>query len=111
MGPLVARATHEGYKQGPKPAPFYGYYFAILTGQGPHAPGGARSYLVDGRMTRGFALIAWPAAYRVSGVKTFMVDASGIVYEKDLGNDTRTQASAMTAFDVDDSWTPVRAVH
>ena len=88
----------------PAPQPFHGYYFKVLTGQGAKAPGGARSYIVDGKMTRGFAFLAYPAEYRSSGVKTFIVDQSGIVYEKDLGTRTAEIAKAMTQYDRDATW-------
>lgn len=84
--------------------PFNGYLFRILTSQGRHAPGGARKYTVDGRMTAGFAFVAYPVEYRSSGVMTFIVDKSGAIYEKDLGPDTTKLAQAMTAYDPDSSW-------
>ena len=80
FGPLVASATAEGYQlhgARSEPAPYHGYYFRILTAQGAHAPGGARSYVKDGRMTGGFALIAWPADHGSSGVMTFLVRPAG----------------------------------
>lgn len=111
LGPLFAEAATEGYKVAdapPEPQPFHGYYFRILTAQGPSAAGGARNYVKDGQMTGGFGLVAWPADYGSSGVKTFIVGPIGIVYEKDLGEKTAEVAKAMTAFDPDASWTPVR---
>src|SRR4029077_16822029 len=81
------------------PVPYNGYFFRILTSQGPHASGGAKSYIAAGLMTRGFAFIAYPAEYRSSGVMTFIVDESGTVYEKDLGPDTTKIAEAVTAYD------------
>jgi hypothetical protein len=86
------------------PVPFNGYFFRILKSQGPHAPGGAKGYVVDGVMTGGFAFIAYPAEYRSSGVMTFIVDESGAIYEKDLGPDTIKTAEAMTAYDPDSTW-------
>ena len=86
------------------PVPFNGYFFKILKSQGPHAPGGAKSYVVDGAMTGGFAFVAYPAEYRSSGVMTFIIDESGTVYEKDLGPDTTKNAEAMTAYDPDSTW-------
>ena len=83
---------------------FNGYFFRIVTSQGPHALGGAKSYIVNGVMTGGFAFIAYPAEYRTSGVMTFMVDESGTIYEKDLGPNTAKIAQAMTAYDPDSSW-------
>jgi hypothetical protein len=86
------------------PVPYNGYFFRILTSQGPHASGGAKSYIADGLMTRGFAFIAYPAEYRSSGVMTFIVDESGTIYEKDLGPDTVKIAQATTAYDPDSTW-------
>ncbi len=110
MGTLVAVATSEGYTHkdpNAEPMPFHGYFFRILTAQGPHAPEGARSYIVDGHMTGGFALVAYPAHYRSSGVMTFIVNQVGIVFQKDLGEKTAEIATAMTQYDPDDSWQPV----
>jgi hypothetical protein len=89
--------------------PYRGYHFRILTAQGPSAPGGAVNYIVNGRMIGGFALLAWPAEYEVSGVKTFMVSHDGVVYEKDLGAKTSGVASQIKRFDPDPSWREVRA--
>ena len=86
------------------PVPYNGYFFRILTSQGPHAPGGAKSYVADGLMTGGFAFIAYPAEYRASGVMTFIVDESGTIYEKDLGPETVKIAQATTAYDPDSTW-------
>ena len=111
LGPLLAEAAAEGYstENSPDaPRPYHGYLFRILTGQGPHAPGGARSYLKDGKMTGGFAMVAYPAEYGASGVMTFLVDAQGIVYQKNLLAQTDTVAKQITAYDPDDTWTPVR---
>ena len=102
---LIAYAYGTGSKNRVgDPVPFNGYFFRILSSQGPHAPGGAKSYVVDGVMTGGFAFIAYPAEYRSSGVMTFIVDESGTVYEKDLGPDTTKNAEAMTAYDPDSTW-------
>jgi hypothetical protein len=87
--------------------PFHGYYFRVLTAQGASGDGGAMSYIVDGKMTGGFAFVAYPAEYRSSGVKSFIVSGEGVVYEKDLGNDTAKMAGAMSAFDPDASWSRV----
>jgi hypothetical protein len=111
LGPLVAEATAEGYDLGEAregPIPYHGYYFRVLTAQGSHAPGGARSYLRDGRMTGGFAQVAWPADYGSSGVMTFIVGPQGVVFQKDLGKDTATAAKSMTTYDPDGSWEPTR---
>jgi hypothetical protein len=104
LGPLVAEASSEGYKSGEAPAPYHGYYFRILKGQGSDAPGGALSYVVKGKMIGGFALIAWPADYGNSGVMTFLVNHAGTVYEKDLGIRTDFIAPRTTLFDPDQTW-------
>jgi hypothetical protein len=103
-GPLVADAATEGYELGRR-HPFYGYYFRILKAQGPHAHGGAKDYIVDGKMTGGFAILAYPAEYGSSGVMTFLVSSHGTVFQKDLGDSTTETAQATTAFDPDPSWT------
>ena len=106
IGPLVAAAAVESYagEGEQKPEPFQGYYFRVLTGQGANAPGGVRSYVVDGKMTRGFAFVAYPVQYRSSGVMTFLVDQDGIVYEKDLGPRTGEIAKTLTRYDRDATW-------
>lgn len=106
IGPLVADASSEGYN-GQRGAPFHGYNYRILTKQGPAAKGGAKNYLVNGQLVRGFAFLASPAQYRVSGVMTFIVNQDGVVYQKDLGPETSSVAAAMTEFNPDDSWDPV----
>lgn len=109
FGPLMAEAVEEGYfqTQASEPAPYHGYFFRILTVQGEHAPGGALPYVINGRMTSGFGLLAYPAAYGNSGIMTFIVNQRGIVYQKDLGEDTRTRADRIIAYDPDSSWKPV----
>lgn len=109
IGPLMAKAVAEGYRAG-SGQPFHGYRYRILTEQGPHAPGGARPYAVNARMTRGFAVVAWPAKWGTSGVTTFMVDQHGIVYQKNLGPSTTAAVEAITRFDPDPSWAPVPAM-
>jgi hypothetical protein len=84
--------------------PFKGYYFRVLTGQGDHATGGTKSYFVNGRMTDGFAIIAWPMSYRRSGVMTFLVDQSGRVLQKDLGEETASVVNTIRVYDPDESW-------
>jgi Protein of unknown function (DUF2950) len=109
IGPLLVSAASEGYampQQGQQ-TPYHGYYYRILTKQGAAAKGGARDYMVDGQLTRGFAFVAYPADYRNSGVMTFMVNQDGIVYEKDLGADTTKAAAAITDYNPDSSWRPV----
>jgi hypothetical protein len=98
----IARAISEGYSDRTKP--FHGYHFRILMRQGPSARGGALDYVIGGKMIGGFALVAWPSSYRVSGVKTFIVNHDGVVFEKDLGKDTAATASKMTRFDPDKTW-------
>jgi hypothetical protein len=105
IGDVVARAFAEGYTKGHDP--YHGYYFKILTGQGPQASGGEVSYLHNGVMTKGFALIAWPSNYRSTGIMTFIVDKAGIVYQKDLGPRTQEIAGAYSAYNPDETWTPV----
>ena len=101
LGELAARASAEGYRVGGARAPFHGYYYKILTRQGPNAKGGAMDYIVRGRMIGGFALVAYPAEYDNSGVMTFIVNQDGVVYEKDFGRNTSGLASNMSAFDPD----------
>jgi hypothetical protein len=103
-GPFMARAAAEGYKAGEKPIPFHGYYYRILKAQGSKAPGGAYNYVINGHMVAGFALVAWPAEYGVSGIMTFVVNRNGIVYEKDLGPKTAKTAEAMTRYNPDETW-------
>ena len=100
IGPLVAMAVAEGYANGrdDAPTPYHGYYYHILTGQGANAPGGAKSYIVNGKMTGGFAFVAYPAEYRSSGVMTFIINQDGVVYEKDLGRETAVLAKAMKEY-------------
>ena len=107
LGPLIAKAADEGYTEGlddDHPEPFHGYFFKILTAQGEHADGGAFDYLAEGKMVLGFALVAYPARYAVSGIMTFIVNQQGVIFEQDLGEDTTAIAAAMTAYDPDDSW-------
>jgi len=108
VGPVAAQATADGYKADPAHRqPFHGYYFAMLTKQGPDAPGGAKDYIVNGKMTGGFAVVAYPAKYGDSGAMTFIVDRDGVVLQKDLGRSTDQVASAMTEFNPDKTWTVV----
>jgi DUF2950 family protein len=105
INPLIAYAYGTNPNdQGGDPYPFNGYFFRILTSQGPDAPGGAKNYVVDGKMTAGFAFVAYPAEYRSSGVMTFIVNKSGVIYEKDLGPDTKRLAEAMIVYDPDSTW-------
>ena len=110
LGPLVDAAQDAGYPgqmAGGKPGPYEGYLFRILTRQGENGDGGAKSYIQSGRMTGGFALVAWPARYESTGIMTFIVGPDGDVYQKDLGPATEHIAAAMTIFDPDLSWARV----
>jgi hypothetical protein len=102
FGASMASAESDGH-----PSPVGGYFFRLLTRQGKHAPGGAKSYIASGEMTGGFAIVAYPAEYRSSGVMTFIVGEDDIVYEKDLGPDTTNLATAMTAYDPGPGWSRV----
>ena len=105
LGPLVGEAARQGYKAGAsKPAPYHGYHFRMLNAQGKNAPGGAYSYLVGEKMIGGFAAVAYPAKYGVSGVMTFLVSHEGTVYEKNLGENTSVEAKKMRRFNPDASW-------
>jgi hypothetical protein len=105
IGEKVAAAIARGYTN--RTEPFHGYFFKILKGQGPAAPLGEMDFVVKGAMIGGFALIAFPAQYRVTGVKTFLVSHDGVVYEQDLGPKTVELAQAIERFNPDKSWTPV----
>jgi Protein of unknown function (DUF2950) len=106
LGPLIAFATSQGLKVQPNEhQPFYGYYFAMLDKQGSDAKGGAKDYIVNGKMTSGFAVVAYPAQYRESGVMTFLINQNGTLLQKDLGSNTDQVASAMTEFNPDNTWT------
>ena len=103
----MAQAAAEGRPvrgNATQPSPFHGYYFKILTAQGSAAQGGAKSYVVKGEMSGGFALVAWPAQYDATGIMTFIVNQDGVVREKDLGPGTDAAARKMTAYNPDSSW-------
>jgi hypothetical protein len=104
LGELVAEATAQGYRVGGGRAPFHGYYYKVLTQQGPNAKGGALDYVAQGRMIGGFALVAYPAEYGNSGVMTFLVNHNGTIFQKDLGARTAELAERMTSFDPDQTW-------
>jgi hypothetical protein len=105
LGPLAAFATAEGYtKKSEGNTPFHGYYFRMLKGQSDKTPSGAKDYMVNGKMTGGFAFVAYPAEYGNSGVMTFMINQDGVLLEKDLGKTTAETATAMSVFDPDGSW-------
>jgi len=108
LGPLVAEASEAGYPTDrPPPTPYHGYLYRLLTAQGASAPGGKRSYL-DGndRLTKGFAVVAWPATHGNSGVMTFLVNQQGIVFQKDLGEGTTQAVARIETYDPDESWAP-----
>ncbi len=109
LGALVAEAATSGYSptsggDASSKNPYHGYYFRILTAQGAHAPGGAYSYIVNGRMIGGFSVIAWPVKYGVSGYKTFMINQDQTVYEADLGRNTSAEVQGIRTFDPDEDW-------
>ena len=106
IGPLVASAFAKGYakSQDGAPTPYRGYYYRILMRQGKNGPGGAKSYTVNGKMSEGFAFVAYPAEYRSSGVMTFLVNQDGVVYEKDLGRKTDVLAKAMKEYNPNSTW-------
>jgi Protein of unknown function (DUF2950) len=106
IGPLVASAVAEGYDKGRNgpPTPYRGYLFHVLTRQGKNAPGGAKKYIVNGKMTEGFGFVAYPAEYRSSGVMTFVVDQEGVVYQKDMGKKTEAFGKALQEYNPDSTW-------
>jgi hypothetical protein len=109
VGPFVAAAAGEGYRraEGGARTPYHGYYYRLLYKQGTNASGGAKEYFKDGLLTEGFAMIAWPADYGASGVQTFIVNQDGVVFQKDLGDDTATAVEAINSYDPDSSWTAI----
>ena len=107
-GPALAMATAEGYGGSQQRGdPYHGYFYRPLLSQGADAPGGARNYIVNGKLTKGFALIAYPAEYGASGIVTFIVNQDGVVWQKDLGETTATDAAAIREFNPDSTWTPI----
>lgn len=108
MGPLVAQAAEEGYRKDNRAAgnSYHGYRYKLLTAQGDAAPGGKRSYLKDGELSGGFGLLAYPAEYGISGIMTFIVNQQGIVFQKDLGEDTAKLAAEIDAYDPGKGWMP-----
>jgi len=113
LGPLVGAATREGYAKkaaAGAPVPYHGYHYRMLTAQGNDAPGGAYDYLVKDKMIGGFAIVAYPAKYGVSGVMTFLVNHDGVVFEKDLGSATAAQAVKMMQFNPDKTWKKTQPV-
>jgi len=110
-GPLLAQAAAEGYGGGQKKerSPYHGYLFQLLLSQGDAAAGGARNYVTNGKLTQGFGLIAYPADYGASGIMTFIVNQDGLVWQRDLGEDTESEAAAIQQFNPDATWTPIPA--
>jgi hypothetical protein len=107
-GPFLAQAAAEGYGgQRNGNAPYHGYLYRLLYSQGEAAPGGARDYIINGKLTKGFALIAYPADYGASGIMTFMVNQDGLVWQKDLGEETNNAAESIKTFNPDSTWTPI----
>jgi hypothetical protein len=109
LGPLADVAKALGYSRSDKPQPFNGYYYKMLTEQGSAAKGGAKDYVAGGRMTGGFAVLAWPAKYRDSGIMTFIVGKDGVVYEKDLGENSADAAATIAAYNPGEGWSVVLA--
>ncbi len=114
LGPLAAQAAAEGYPVATSSSdatgrhPFHGYYFKILTRQGPAAPGGAYNYKINGHMVAGFAFLAYPSEYGKSGIMTFIINRNNVLYQQDLGTNTEARAKAITTFNPDGHWTPVK---
>jgi Protein of unknown function (DUF2950) len=111
LGPIIAQAVREGYAKAAssnKPAPYNGYYYRMLTSQGKEAPGGAYDYMVKGKLFGGFGVVAWPATYGNSGVKTFLVNHDGVVHEKDLGPGSAEAAGKMKSYNPDKTWSKVQ---
>jgi len=106
VGEKIAKAIEQGYS--PNPQPYHGYFFKVLKGQGPAAPPGAMDYVVEGVMIGGFALVAAPAEYGETGIKTFMVSQDGVIYQKDFGTTSLKEFSKMETFNPDESWTPTQ---
>lgn len=110
LGPLMAQAAAEGFpKNGKGPTPYHGYYYRMLNGQGRNAPTGMLDYVVRGRAIGGFAVVAYPARFRNSGVMTFMVNHDGRIYQANLGPDTQARARQLERFDPGQAWSPVAA--
>jgi hypothetical protein len=109
LGSFVSESKREGYfeKESNEPQPYHGYFFRILTAQGESAPDGAYDYIVNGKMIGGFAAVAWPAEYGNSGVMTFIVNHDGVVYQKDLGENTEKESQTMKLYNPDKTWTKI----
>jgi hypothetical protein len=109
LGPLGEIAKALGYSRSAQPQPFNGYYYKMLTGQGDAARGGSRDYLVNGKLTGGFAVVAWPAKYGDSGIMTFLIGKDGVIYQKDLGETTSEAPSSITEYNPGEGWSVVLA--
>jgi hypothetical protein len=109
LATLGDAAKALGYSHSGKPQPFDGYYYKMLTQQGDTAKGGAKDYLANGKLTGGFAVLAWPAKYRDSGIMSFMVGEDGVIYQKDLGEKTSEAAAAINSYNPGEGWTVVLA--
>ncbi len=109
LGKLGDAAKSLGYSHSDHPQPFNGYYYKMLTAQGDAAKGGAKDYLSNGKLTGGFAVLAWPAKYRDSGIMSFMVGEDGVIYQKDLGEKTSEAAAAINSYNPGEGWTVVLA--
>jgi hypothetical protein len=111
LGPLVAAAVKEGYgmrkSAAEAPKPYHGYYYRLLKEQGPNAPGGAMNYVIKGKLIGGFAVMAYPADYGNSGIMSFIVNQDGVVYQRDLGPESASVATATTAYDPGPDWKKV----
>ena len=109
MGPLISEAVAQGYEKSSdgEPVPYHGYYYRVLEEQGPHASGGALQYMQNGNALRGFAVMAYPSEYGNSGIMSLVVNQDGIIFEKDLGEETAVTAESLSSFDPDTSWEPV----
>jgi hypothetical protein len=109
LGPLAEVAKALGYSRSDKPQPFNGYYYKILTEQGNEAKGGAKNYLTNGKLTGGFAVVAWPAKYRDSGIMSFIVGKDGVIYQKDFGEKTAEAVASVTEYNPGEGWSVVLA--
>jgi hypothetical protein len=107
LGPAIAASEAEGYTTSAADEPYHGYLYKLLKAQGPDAQGGAKSYLNNGKLSGGFALLAYPASYGAGGIMTFLVDQDGVIYQKDLGDNTTNAAPKITTYNPDNTWTPV----
>jgi len=103
-GPLIVQAFSQGYRKQNGPVPYHGYVYRLITTQGPNAPGGAKNYMVNGKLTGGFAILAYPVEYKNSGVMTFIVNQDGKIYQKNLGPKTQSLAEQIKTYNPDKTW-------